>query len=107
MRLKEYIILIGTILLFPIAVFSSLFLKDKLEQKSFATRPEKVNIKTIYEKNRIPGKKAALDMARVYVDQNEYGSVYTRKKIADELRAFGYSEEEIQYAIENIAVKRP
>ncbi len=61
-----------------------------------------VDIKIIRENNFIPGKKAALDWAKIYVDLRGKGSIFTKKEIASELEAWGYNKKEINYALKHI-----
>lgn len=61
-----------------------------------------VDIKIIRENNFIPGKKAALDWARIYVDLRGKGSTFTKEEIASELETWGYNKKEINYALKHI-----
>ena len=60
------------------------------------------DIKLIIKQNFVPGKEAALDWARVYVDLRGKGSTFTKKEIASELEAWGYNKKEIKYALKHI-----
>ena len=63
---------------------------------------ERADIKLITKQNFVPGKEAALDWARVYVDLRGKGSTFTKKEIASELEAWGYNKKEIKYALKHI-----
>ena len=63
---------------------------------------KRVDIDLIRKENHIPGKKAALDWARIYVDLRGNGSTFTKEEIASELEAWGYNKKEIKYALKHI-----
>ena len=98
---KRFVFIFSLIFLLLIILVFSIVCSNMLE--STPTHTSKyVDINKIRKDNFVPGKEAALDWAHVYVDLRGNGSTFTKKEIASELKAWGYTEDEIKYAISHI-----
>lgn len=98
---KRFVFIFSLIFLLLIILVFDIVYSNILEDTSIYTSKH-VDINKIRKDNFIPGKEAALDWAHVYVDLRGNGSTFTKKGIASELEAWGYTEDEIKYAISHI-----
>ena len=98
---KRFVFIFSLIFLLLIILVFSIIYSNILESTPTYTSKH-VNMDKIRKDNFIPGKEAALDWAHVYVDLRGNGSTFTKKEIASELKAWGYTEDEIKYAISHI-----
>lgn len=98
---KRFVFIFSLIFLLLIILVFDIVCSNMLENTPTHTS-KYVDINKIRKDNFISGKEAALDWAHVYVDLRGNGSTFTKKEIASELKAWGYTEDEIKYAISHI-----
>lgn len=104
--IKERVALIvGGIVLILIAVVSICYNQTVLDHAAMIEKkvanPHKEK-EEILRDNFCPGKDEALKNATRYVDMAESGSAFSREGISEELKAFGYTDEEIEYALNTL-----
>lgn len=96
MKIKEILIVIGIFILFPIASIVGININNnEIETHSHIN---KVNIKEIIENNKAKGKEEALLNAQRFLDYEGYN----KEMLEEDLKALGYSQKEIKYAIKSV-----
>ena len=99
---KRFVLICSLIFLLLIILVLSIVCGGIFSSNNSLKTPKHVNMDKVREENFVPGKEAALDWAHVYVDLRGNGSTYTKDEIASELKAWGYTQDEIKYAIKHI-----
>jgi Holliday junction resolvasome RuvABC DNA-binding subunit len=96
MKIKEWLLLIGIIMLLPI--FSLIALYSPARADKSHPYLNKVDNQKITEVNFVGGKRAALENAKRFLSY-EY---YNKDMLKEDLKALGYSDKEIKYAIKSV-----
>lgn len=103
MRLKSVIILVAMGLIFTLAITSLIYIINPFASENRSSKYEnKTDIQQIRKDNFVPGKEEALNNAKRYLEYAEYGSAFSANAIREELKAIGYTEDEIDYALKQI-----